>query len=169
MSTSCTGTKGKVIGIRKNIKPPTKRDSVATHILKSWEPSEKERYAVRIMVAGGMKQDDIAKCIHPQGPISVSTLKRKFPEEISHGRADITKQVISVLTEMALNGRNPGATMFWLKTQAGWKETNGLGSSIGNSKFGTNLSATEEITKKLQNTAKFAAETLPRCKTGTGD
>jgi len=144
----------------------TREKIVQKNTLRAWEPDEKERYAVKQMIAGGMKQEDIARVAWSGGPISLSTLKRKFPEELRHGKAELTKQVIAVMTELALSGKYPGATMFWLKSQAGWRDHSGV---MNNRKFGLDTTEADAVARRLQETAKVAVETLPRAKTGTGD
>jgi len=135
-------------------------------LISDWEPNDEERYAVKMMVAGGMRHEDIAKAIHPLGPVSVSTLKRKFRHELRDGKAVLTHKVVRVALEMALSGKCPSMTQFWLKCNAGWKD-GGSGSAQNAAKFSTH-GGTDDVVKRLQTTAKCMAETLPRQKTGTG-
>jgi hypothetical protein len=99
-----------------------------------------------------MKLCDIARCACPYGPISISTLKRKFPEEVQNGKATLTGKVISLCTEMALSGKHPQVTMFWLRQNAGWGVVN---------ERHTHDESTE-LVSKLQQAAKFAANLLPK-------
>jgi len=137
--------------------------------VRGWEPTSEERYAVRVMAAAGMKQDEIARAIHPLGPISTSTLRRYFRDELDNGKALLTRDVIAVATQMALSGQHPSMTKFWLTVHAGWKEGSGNGLGSGMRKFGTQDESTEDIAKRLQTTAKYMVETLPAVpqKTGT--
>jgi len=135
-------------------------------LVADWQPSEEERYAVKMMVAGGMRHEDIAKAIHPLGPVSINTLKRKFRHELRDGKAVLTHKVVRVALEMALSGRHPSMTQFWLKCNAGWKD-GGVGQGQNAAKFSTH-GGTDDVVKRLQTTAKYMAETLPKQKTGTG-
>jgi len=180
MSTSSTtDTKAKVVDIKRPRKKSldrlaasltykvNNRGKLPQKLVADWEPCAEERYAVKMMVAGGMKLEMIAQAIHPLGPISVSTLRRKFKRELKEGKSIITGKIVQVAAEMALSGKYPAMTMFWLKTQAGWRDRDPA-INIGNRKFGTGATTTDDITKRLQATAKYMAETLPKQKTGTG-
>lgn len=55
--------------------------------------------------------------------VSEDTLQRYFPRELATGRLDVISQVANKLVEKALDGDTACMT-FFLKTQAGWRETN---------------------------------------------
>jgi len=54
--------------------------------------------------------------------ISADTLTKYYRQELDDGRVDANAQIGKSLYEQAKNG-NTAAMIFWLKTRAGWKET----------------------------------------------
>lgn len=192
MSTNTsTPTGGQVISLRKpkkgsarkaKEKVEKKRHNVADYTVKNrpakltpaqvrnWEPTPEQRYAVRCMAASGVGQEVIARAVHPLGPISTSTLRRFFRDELDNGKALLIRDVTAVATQMALSGNHPSMTKFWLIVHAGWNTGEGGGLGSGKQKFGTQDASTEDVMKRLQNSAKYMAETLPNMpseKTGT--
>lgn len=67
----------------------------------------------------GMTDEDISKVVS----MSEATLKRKFRDELDIGRALAKSKVQQTAFKMAISGKQPAMTMFWLKTQCHWKET----------------------------------------------
>jgi len=180
-SSTSTPTTGKVVQLHKPKKGSTKkvkqqieesrnkkvqyktgekRKPLTLSQVRGWEPTPEQRYAVRCMSATGVKQDVIARAIHPLGPISVTTLRRYFRDELDNGKALLLRDVVAVATQMALSGDCPSMTKFWLQVHGGWKEPSGAYGQH-TQKFGTQSDATEDIMKRLQNSAKYMAETLP--------
>jgi len=53
----------------------------------------------------------------------MTCLAKHYRTELDHGKAIATSVVVETLFRMAASGRVPAATFFWLKTQAGWRET----------------------------------------------
>src|SRR4051812_5557838 len=53
---------------------------------------------------------------------SAVTLRKHFPHELTRGPIEANANVRKTLFKMAKSGRNPGATMYWLKTRARWSE-----------------------------------------------
>lgn len=136
--------------------------------VKNWDPTPEQRYAVRCMAAAGVGQNIIAKAVHPLGPVSATTLRRFFRDELDNGKALLTRDVIAVATRMALSGNHPSMTKFWLIVHAGWADKSGGGT--GQHKFGSQDASTEDVMQRLQNAAKYMTETLPGMpteKTGT--
>jgi hypothetical protein len=82
-------------------------------------PTEEQRSAVKSMSAFGIKQEDIAAEI---GLRSAKTLRKYFGKEIARGAVQANIRVGQTLFKMATSGEEPAATMFWLKTRAGWRE-----------------------------------------------
>jgi hypothetical protein len=84
----------------------------------SFVPTDADRSKVLSLAGIGMKQEQIAGLlgIHP------GTLRKHFLAELLQGPAKAALQVRRTLFEMATSGRNQAATMFWLKTRAGWSE-----------------------------------------------
>ena len=95
---------------------------------KLFKPDEKQRLTVSIMAACGMPQSEIARqIINPDTgkPIDEKTLARAFREDLDSGKERANALVAQSLFKKA-TGDGKGAVaaaIFWLKTQARWKET----------------------------------------------
>ena len=71
------------------------------------------------MLAGlGLRLDDIAAV---KG-MSDDTLKKHAADHLKKGRANAKAQVMQTAFKMAISGKCPAMTIFWLKTRAGWSE-----------------------------------------------
>jgi len=71
------------------------------------------------MLAGlGMRYEDIALT---KG-VCLETLKKYAGEMLERGKAKAKAQVMQSAFKMALSGKHPTMTTFWLKTQCGWRE-----------------------------------------------
>jgi AraC-like DNA-binding protein len=55
--------------------------------------------------------------------ISEKTLRRCFKAELELAAATANAVVANMAYAMASSGKEPAMTMFWLKTRAGWRET----------------------------------------------
>ena len=86
---------------------------------KEHQPTDESRKLARTLSAVGITHEDIASKIE----ISSDTLVKYYKKELSDGRIDANATIGKGLFEQAKNG-NTAAAMFWLKTRAGWKETN---------------------------------------------
>jgi hypothetical protein len=71
------------------------------------------------MSAYGIKQEDIATELGLRSP---KTLRKHFSPELERGAIQANTQVGQTLFKMATSGKHPAATIFWLKTRAGWRE-----------------------------------------------
>lgn len=95
---------------------------------KRFQPDDKQRLTVSIMAACGMPHEEIARqVINPDTglPISEKTLRSAFREDLDQGKAKASALVAQSLFKKATQGSGPGAVtaaIFWLKTQARWKE-----------------------------------------------
>jgi hypothetical protein len=78
----------------------------------------KELQEVESMAGLGLRFDDIARIKN----MSDDTLKKYAKEQLQRGRAMAKAQVMQTAFKMATSGKVPAMTMFWLKTQAGWRE-----------------------------------------------
>ncbi len=85
------------------------------------EPTEDNRKLVRNLAAVGTKYEDIGLKLE----ISADTLVKYYKKELDDGRIDANAAIAQSLFQAAKTG-NTSAQMFWLKTRAGWKETNAL-------------------------------------------
>jgi len=82
-------------------------------------PDDNTRLLVKTLAAVGTRYVDIA---HKLG-ITDDTLRKHYRQELEDGRIDANSQVAGTLFQKAKQG-NMTAAIFWLKTRAGWKETN---------------------------------------------
>jgi hypothetical protein len=85
----------------------------------AFEPSDKDRLAVTTLSACGSRHETIARHLG----IDCKTLRKYFRKELASGREDANAMVARSLFGQAIAG-NTVASIFWLKTRAGWKETN---------------------------------------------
>ena len=89
-------------------------------------PTEEQRYSVSLMASIGIPQKSIALAL----TISEPTLLKNFSEELKTGRVRTIAKVADSLVRQALAG-NMTAAIFYLKTQAGWKESQAIEISGG--------------------------------------
>tara|TARA_R110002049_G_scaffold137350_2_gene297356 strand:- start:38669 stop:39010 length:342 start_codon:yes stop_codon:yes gene_type:complete len=72
---------------------------------------------VEVLVAGGTPNTTIAKAMG----IGMNTLRRHYKDELECGLELANSKVVRRLFRLIEQGSTP-ATIFWLKTRAGWKE-----------------------------------------------
>jgi malonyl CoA-acyl carrier protein transacylase len=87
------------------------------------EPLSPEELKQIASLAGiGLNTEQIASVMG----MSRETLKRRIKETdtepIKNGRALALSNVGKTLYQMAVSGKNPAATFFYLKTRGGWRE-----------------------------------------------
>ena len=82
-------------------------------------PDEKSKALVKSLAAVGTRYVDIAHKLS----ITDDTLRKHYKAELEDGRIDANAQIANTLFQNAKSG-NMTAAIFWLKTRAGWKETN---------------------------------------------
>ena len=82
------------------------------------KPTAETKTLAKTLSAVGITHEDIANKIG----ISADTLAKYYRQELKDGRIDANASVAKGLFEQARSG-NTVAQMFWLKTRAGWKET----------------------------------------------
>lgn len=85
---------------------------------KSKRLNDKELAEVEVLAGLGMRFEDIALTKN----MCLDTLKKYADEQLQRGKAKAKAQVMQSAFKMATNGKNPAMTMFWLKTQCGWRE-----------------------------------------------
>jgi hypothetical protein len=83
-----------------------------------FEPTEDQRRTARAMSGFGVPHDDIATHIG----IDPKTLRKHFREELDRGSIEATTKVAQSLFNMATQGNNVAAAIFWMKARAGWRE-----------------------------------------------
>ncbi len=82
-------------------------------------PTQQQRELVRSLTAFGVRQEDIARKLGIRSP---KTLRKYFREELDSGASDANARVAQTAFKLATSGRCPVATIFWLKSRAGWTE-----------------------------------------------
>jgi hypothetical protein len=85
-------------------------------------PAERdEDYApwVERMAICGTPRHTIARVLG----CSLEALNTNYPDELEHGQNVGNAMVAQTAFEIAVSGAVPAMTMFWLKTRAGWRET----------------------------------------------
>ena len=82
------------------------------------EPTEKMRTEVLALAGFGVRVDDIA--IHIG--ITKPTLEKYYKKELATGAIKANAAVAKTLFQKAIDG-DTTACIFWLKTRAGWRET----------------------------------------------
>jgi hypothetical protein len=72
-----------------------------------WEPTEDDRKNVIEWASVGQTASHIAQNIHSDGPISESTVRRKFNHELIEGKAKLMMKIIGQLHEQACKNCGP--------------------------------------------------------------
>jgi hypothetical protein len=85
---------------------------------KPMEPTAEQRKMVSDMVAFGIPALNICGVLG----ISHPTLEKHFRDEIDNSKARANTKVAGMLFKAAVEKDDRTAQIFWLKTQAGWKE-----------------------------------------------
>ena len=83
-----------------------------------YQPTDHSKVQVKTLAAVGIRHEDIASKMG----IIADTLTKYYRQELDEGRIDANAQIGKSLYEQAKAG-NTTAMIFWLKTRAGWKET----------------------------------------------
>jgi transposase len=80
-------------------------------------PTDDQRHLVEVLVAGGTPKRTIARAMG----IGMNTLRKRYKVELDTGLEMANSKVVRRLYRLIEQGSTP-ATIFWLKTRAGWKE-----------------------------------------------
>ena len=86
-----------------------------------YEPTDYDRNLVRNMAAAGLAQQTIQLCL-PNAPASYNTFMKVFKAEMVTSQHLVTAKAVSKLVT-ALDAGEAWAICFWLKTKAGFRET----------------------------------------------
>ncbi len=86
-----------------------------------FEPTGSQRLRVAVLVACGNPRGQVAASLG----IDTKTLRKCFAREIREAKKVASGRMAAKLYEAGMAG-NIVAQIFWLKTQAGWRETAGL-------------------------------------------
>jgi len=81
-------------------------------------PTEKSRAEVLALAGFGTRHEDIATYIG----VTKKTLYKNYREELDTGAIKANSAVARTLYKLAIDG-DSRSCMFWLKTRAGWRET----------------------------------------------
>lgn len=82
------------------------------------EPTAEGRELVKLHATVGTRQEMIADILG----IDEKTLRKHYRAELDHSKAQANAVIGGVLFNKAKKG-DTAAAIFWMKTQAGWKET----------------------------------------------
>ena len=119
--------------------------------------TEKELAEVEMMAGLGMRFEDIALT----KDMCLDTLKKYADPQLQQGKAKTKAQVMQTAFKMAVSGKTPAMTMFWLKTQAGWREKP-VESTQGNEL----VLSIRDSNRPTQAVTTFLAETLEKVSQG---
>lgn len=89
---------------------------------RSIHPNPETAEQIQRYLAAGVSQRAICELIN----ISHDTLGRHYKQTLEVGRDVANARIAAKLYERALTGECPASMFFWLKTRAGWRETQRL-------------------------------------------
>ncbi|MFL6350493.1 MAG: hypothetical protein ACJ74Z_01390 [Bryobacteraceae bacterium] len=92
-----------------------------------FHPTEEDRQKVKSLAGWRVKDIHIASIL---GLTSITMLRKHFSRELAIGPAEAITNVLKRLFDRATSGEDPPATIFWLKTRAGWSEKGNRPESI---------------------------------------
>ena len=134
----------------------------------NFKPSDEQRKLVKQLAGVGIPHEQMRLLVKGAdgSPISVDTLTRHFPDELEEGRVSTIAQVAGKLVATALGAPSPQATtsqIFFLKTQAGWRETVGVEHALPDNEDVDALDVATKIAgliEKGRRAAKGSGETI---------
>jgi hypothetical protein len=85
--------------------------------LKPNQPSEEQRNRVKALAGLGLSQENICDVIGLRSP---KTLRKRFRRELAEGFVEANSKVRQTAFQLAMSGRDPRSTMFWLRTRLRW-------------------------------------------------
>lgn len=90
----------------------------------TFKPTEEQRELVNQLAVFGLRHCEICTLIKdPSGtPISDKTMRKHFPDELSTGKLKANLRVMQTLYKKAIAG-DTASIIFWLKAQAGWRDS----------------------------------------------
>lgn len=93
---------------------------------KAWDIPDEKIALVESMAAAGLTNDQMAAILGVHEKTFRRALKKNKKAQAARdaGQATAIYNVAGKLYDMAVSGKNPAATFFYLKTRAGWRETN---------------------------------------------
>lgn len=87
-----------------------------------FKPTAAQAREVAVMTCLGLDPKDIANVLN----VEVKLLNIYYAKELNTTLNIANAMVARQALQMALSGRNPDMTKFWLKAKAGWRETTGV-------------------------------------------
>lgn len=94
--------------------------------MRRFEPTPDQRRTVKTMAGFGIPHTDIAPFIG----IDTKTLRKHFREELDRGMTEANAKVAQSLFQMATQGKNVAAAIFWMKARAGWREKQEIDANV---------------------------------------
>ena len=128
-----------------SIVEPGKKDGRPSFI-----PTEDQKFLVTIMSSTGVPHERQAKAIG----VNSKTLRKYFKEELQLGRNRAHAEIAGALYKRALDGNVP-AQIFYLKTQAGWREAQRLELRAEGQDFITETERHQRLAAILQSKPKL--------------
>ena len=86
------------------------------------EISDQQREMIRMLSGQGLRDDQVALLVR----IPMTTMLIHCREDLNIGKAEAHDKVTKTLFDMAVDKDHVNATMFYLKTQCGWRETSNI-------------------------------------------
>lgn len=114
---------GKKAGELKKDGTPAAKPGAAEHVV---TPDNKQR--VEYLAGLGVPHEHIAVLV---GLSDDKTLRKHYPAELKMGKAKANAKATQMLFQRVEKG-DLGATVFWLKAQAGWREKHTIEMTNGN-------------------------------------
>ena len=88
------------------------------------KPTAEQRALVERWASFGLPHEAIARTLN----IALETLRKHYRDELANGRHEANAKVAGALFNTAISNHPSAVTaqIFWLKTRAGWKETQAI-------------------------------------------
>ena len=83
-----------------------------------FEPTAEQRRMVRAFSGLGVQQEAMADHLG----IDSNTLRKHFREELDRGTVEANVKVAQSLFQMATQGKNGAAAIFWMKSRGRWRD-----------------------------------------------
>lgn len=85
---------------------------------KAWIPTKEDKGMIELMCVAGVSREQIAEVMK----VDVKTLSKHCNDILITARPRANSKIAGALYQNAIKG-NVTAQIFWLKTRAGWRET----------------------------------------------
>ena len=79
---------------------------------------EAVKRTIRLMAGYQISEREIARALG----LELRAMQIEFAEVLTTAKVDAKARVAETCYRLATDGKNPGVTMFWLKTQGGWRD-----------------------------------------------